>query len=142
MPDRATFTLDIRSTPQCKNEELASELQRELGEEVTLRVLVNLAPVLTPADHPFVQEVYDLLAPYLGERPRPRGAPYFTDAAVLTPACGDPPTIIMGPGEMDLAHQTDEYCFVHRVEEAASTMKTSRVDGVSFNLGAGHEHDI
>jgi succinyl-diaminopimelate desuccinylase len=45
-------------------------------------------------------------------------APYFTDASVLTPALGVPPTLIMGPGELELAHQTDEYCLVSRIEQA------------------------
>jgi succinyl-diaminopimelate desuccinylase len=47
-----------------------------------------------------------------------RGAPYFTDASPLTPAYGNPPTVILGPGEMHVAHQTDEYCVVERVEQA------------------------
>ena len=45
-------------------------------------------------------------------------APYFTDASILTPAMGGPPTAIIGPGELELAHQTDEYCFVSRIEQA------------------------
>ena len=45
-------------------------------------------------------------------------APYFTDASVLTPALGSPPTVILGPGELAQAHQTDEYCFVSRIEQA------------------------
>jgi succinyl-diaminopimelate desuccinylase len=45
-------------------------------------------------------------------------APYFTDASVLTPALGSPPTAIVGPGELELAHQTDEYCLVSRIEQA------------------------
>jgi succinyl-diaminopimelate desuccinylase len=47
-----------------------------------------------------------------------RGAPYFTDASALTPAYGGAPTVILGPGEMELAHQTDEYCRVDRLEQA------------------------
>ena len=45
-------------------------------------------------------------------------APYFTDASVLTSVLGFPPTVILGPGEAALAHQTDEYCFISRVEQA------------------------
>lgn len=44
-------------------------------------------------------------------------APHFTDASVFTPALGSPPTLILGPGE--IAHQTDEYCFGPRIEQAA-----------------------
>jgi len=40
------------------------------------------------------------------------------NASVLTPAIGSPPTAIIGPGELALAHQTDEYCLVSRIEQA------------------------
>jgi succinyl-diaminopimelate desuccinylase len=36
----------------------------------------------------------------------------------LTPAFGNPPTIILGPGEAAKAHQTDEYCDVRCIREA------------------------
>ena len=36
-----------------------------------------------------------------------------------TPAYGNPPTVILGPGEPDMAHKTDEYCLVSKIEAAA-----------------------
>jgi succinyl-diaminopimelate desuccinylase len=30
-----------------------------------------------------------------------------------------PPVVILGPGEPGMAHQTDEYCRVDRIREAA-----------------------
>jgi len=41
-----------------------------------------------------------------------------TDASVLTPAYGNVPTLILGPGEAAMAHQTDEYCYVDRIGQA------------------------
>ncbi len=35
-----------------------------------------------PGD-PWIQSVYDVVAPVIGERPVARAAPYFTDAAAL-----------------------------------------------------------
>jgi succinyl-diaminopimelate desuccinylase len=32
---------------------------------------------------------------------------------------GEVPTVVIGPGEMGQAHQTDEYCTVRRIEEAS-----------------------
>jgi len=40
--------------------------------------------------------------------------------AELKPAFDGAPTMILGPGDMTLAHQTDEYCAVDRIEEAAN----------------------
>ena len=67
-------------------------------------------------------QVYDIVGSVTGETigTEPRTAPYFTDASVLTPAFGNPPTIILGPGEAAKAHQTDEYCLVDRIHEATA----------------------
>jgi succinyl-diaminopimelate desuccinylase len=59
-----------------------------------------------------------VLAPVLGGRPEPAGMSPFTDAAVLTPAYGNPPTVVCGPGESDQAHRTDEWCSIARIEQA------------------------
>jgi len=50
-------------------------------------------------------------------------ATYFTDASALTPAMGKPPTVILGPGEAAMAHQTDEYCVVARIDEAVTAYR-------------------
>ena len=34
-----------------------------------------------------------------------REAPYFTDASALNAAYGGPPTVILGPGELEMAHK-------------------------------------
>ena len=65
------------------------------------------------------RKVFGLMGNILEENIVPRGAPYFTDASALTPAYGNPPTIILGPGEMEMAHQTDEYCPVNHIEKAS-----------------------
>jgi succinyl-diaminopimelate desuccinylase len=62
--------------------------------------------------------VLDTVAAVTGERTGIRTAAYFTDASVLTPAYDAPPTVILGPGEPTMAHQTDEYCRIDRIEQA------------------------
>jgi succinyl-diaminopimelate desuccinylase len=49
----------------------------------------------------------------------PAAAPYFTDAAFLAPALGHPPTLILGPGDAAMAHQTDEHCTLSAIRTAA-----------------------
>jgi succinyl-diaminopimelate desuccinylase len=119
VPDGVTIGIDIRTIPDQKHEELAERLSTYLGADVTLLApMVDVEGVWTDPSHPWMQEIFDLATPILGERPSVRGAPYFTDAAALTPAYGGPPTVILGPGEMELAHQTDEYCRTDRLEQA------------------------
>jgi succinyl-diaminopimelate desuccinylase len=44
--------------------------------------------------------------------------PFATDAGYLTPAYGDPPTVILGPGATEQAHKTDEWCSATLIEQA------------------------
>jgi len=114
----------IRSIPGHRHNEIIADLARYLGEDVKIETVVDVAPVLTDADDPWVRDVFEQMTSRLGEVPEPRGAPYFTDASALTPACGNPPTLILGPGDMAMAHQTDEYCDVDEIEEAVNIYET------------------
>jgi succinyl-diaminopimelate desuccinylase len=118
VPDAASVGIDLRTIPEQKHGVLAERLADYLGADVTLEPLVDVEGVWTDAEHPWIQQVFDLATPIVGRRPEVRAAPYFTDASALTPAWGNPPTVILGPGEMGLAHQTDEYCLVERLEQA------------------------
>ncbi|PLL21866.1 peptidase M20, partial [Klebsiella michiganensis] len=65
-----------------------------------------------------IKQVYQRCQPLHAKPIEPRVVPYFTDASLLLPALADPPCIILGPGEPSMAHQTDEYCLLSRLEEA------------------------
>ncbi|HWQ38975.1 MAG TPA: M20 family metallopeptidase [Burkholderiales bacterium] len=120
VPDEAVIAIDIRSVPSASHAELKAQLQRALGSDVELEVLLDLAPVYTPPDDPWVQEVFDVMQSHLGVRPEPKTASYFTDAAALVGAYRSPPIVILGPGEPQMAHQTDEYCVVERIGVAVA----------------------
>lgn len=123
VPDRVVFTVDLRTVPGQSHGELVAALESYLGEEVRIRRLVDVTGVATPFDHPWVREVCEIATPILGEPPAPKGASFFTDASYLTPALGDAPTVILGPGETKMAHQTDEYCMVEKIDQAADAFE-------------------
>ena len=118
VPDRARFTIDVRTLPEQDHAQILSGLQGYLGGDNRIARIVDVDGVHTPHSDPWIREVYAAMEPILGESIEPRGAPYFTDASALTPACGHPPTVILGPGEMHMAHQTDEYCPVAHIPQA------------------------
>jgi succinyl-diaminopimelate desuccinylase len=118
VPDEAVIGIDIRTVPAVKHAELKRKLQALLGPDVELTSTVDLEGVRTPEDDPFVQRVREITAKVTGEQTPPGTATYFTDASVLTPAYGGVPTVVLGPGEMALCHQTDEHCRVARIEQA------------------------
>ena len=119
VPDQATIGVDIRTIPGLNNNDVYEKLQSYLGEEVKLRRVVDVDSVTADPQDDWIQEVFAILESILKERPEPRGVAYFTDASILTPAFGNPPTVILGPGEPDMAHKTDEFCYISKIEEAA-----------------------
>jgi succinyl-diaminopimelate desuccinylase len=118
VPDEAEITIDIRTVPTVDHAKLIQKLAAQLGPDVELEPMMDLDPVYTDASDTWMQSVFEVMSPILGERPQPRVATYFTDAAALNLAYHNPPTVILGPGEPQMAHQTDEYCNLERIEVA------------------------
>lgn len=118
IPDSATFTVDFRTIPAERHADLVARVRDLLGPGASVSVVTDVPGFSTAPDHPAIAPVKAAFADAYGSQPVPRGAPYFTDASVLTYALGDVPTVVIGPGEMAQAHQTDEFCFVGRIDEA------------------------
>lgn len=121
VPDLAEIGIDIRSIPGLDHSRIQEHLKAELGDDISLEPIVDVGAVWTDPSSPWIGDVYGIVRDVTGEDAgsEPRTAPYFTDASALTPAFGNPPTIILGPGEAAKAHQTDEYCSVERIRDAA-----------------------
>jgi len=118
VPDAAEVGIDIRTTPGQDHTKIQTDLAGYLGDHVSLDAFVNVGGVLSDPKNEWLQDVFDVMSGILGERPDVKTAPYFTDASALTPAYGGAPTVILGPGETAMAHQTDEYCVVERIGQA------------------------
>lgn len=124
VPDRAHFDVDIRTAPNLPHANIRQRLSTLLGERVSVETLVDLPAVLSASDNEWIDMVYRNCQPLHPEPLIPRVVPYFTDASLLLPALGNPPCIILGPGEPAMAHQTDEYCLVSRLTEAGQLYGT------------------
>ena len=110
--------LDIRMVPGLTYEEVMDQLAGLGGSDVTFEKMGYSPPVYTEPDDPWYGEVCNVMADVTGEKHAPAIATYFTDAEALVRGYGHPPTVILGPGEPEMAHQTDEYCHIHRIEQA------------------------
>jgi succinyl-diaminopimelate desuccinylase len=118
VPDRTVVGIDIRSVPGQSHEAIMADLQSCMGREVILKKIMDVAGIYTAPENPWIQQVFEIMSGLLGERPVPKGVNYFTDASILTPALGNIPTVILGPGEPQMAHKTDEYCRIPRIQQA------------------------
>lgn len=130
VPDRTQFDVDIRSAPNLEHGTIRQQLINLLGESVTVSTLVDLPAVLSEGEQVWIQTVYQRCQPLHDAPLVPRIVPYFTDASLLLPALGNPPCIILGPGEPSMAHQTDEYCLLSRLAEAEALYGALLCDGI------------
>jgi len=119
VPDAASFGVDIRTVPGMDHEEVLSRLKPLLA-DAQLEVFSNLKPVWTAPDQEWIQRVFEVCKPYVGEAPAARTAPYMTDAANLLKVYAGAPTVVLGPGEAAMAHQTDEYASMERIRQSVA----------------------
>ena len=120
VPDAAAIGVDIRTVPGMDHQLLLKRLRILLGEESDIEVFSDLSPVWTEPEQEWVQRVFEICKSYLGEPPEARTAPYMTDAANLLKVYAGAPTVVLGPGEAALAHQTDEYCSMERIRQSVA----------------------
>ena len=118
VPDAAAVEIDIRTIPGQSNEAIRKEVMAVLGEGAEVSKIVDVGAVASNPQNEWISGVFDLYERRSGQRIDPKGAPFFTDASVLVPAMGNIPALILGPGETAMAHKTDEYCHVSKIEAA------------------------
>jgi succinyl-diaminopimelate desuccinylase len=118
VPDQALIGIDIRTIPGQSNKAVYEKVKAYLGQELEFSRLVDVSGIASNPENEWIQEVFEVMESFLKERPVARGVTYFTDASVLTPAFGNPPTIILGPGDPVMAHKTDEFCEISKIEQA------------------------
>jgi succinyl-diaminopimelate desuccinylase len=116
VPDRCTATIDWRTLPGMRHEDVLREIRRTLDglrEAIPsftyeLRVIAERAPVASDPQAAIVETMLTILQAH-GRWETPKATPgYATDASVFQPASGAP-FVIFGPGIPQLAHQPDEY---------------------------------
>ena len=120
VPDEASVGVDIRTVPGMDHRSLLARLKDVLGAEAELDVFSDMNAVWTEPGQAWVQRVFEICGKRLGARPAPKTATYNTDAGNLLKVYAGAPTVVLGPGEAQLAHQTDEYCSMERIRQAVA----------------------
>lgn len=123
VPDHAEFTMDIRTTSKSDHNKIYEELANNFGTEAILEILTDLKPVYTDSNEPFVKLVYGICGIKKEDQNFPKSLPYLTDGSVLQKFYTCAPTIILGPGQPEMAHQTDEFCYISKLEESVNIYK-------------------
>jgi succinyl-diaminopimelate desuccinylase len=118
VPDAASFTVDIRTIPKQRHEDVIKEIKVLFGSDAEIEIITDFPGFSTDVDDPALKSLVRILTDRSGKAPTFSGAPYFTDASALVPAFNHVATVVIGPGEAEQAHKTNEFCFVHRIREA------------------------
>jgi acetylornithine deacetylase/succinyl-diaminopimelate desuccinylase-like protein len=107
--------LDFRTLPGQRHEDLVAALgARE--PRAALSLTRDLAPVLASPESRLVRVAQEVMAQKLPTA-AVRGMPYVTDGSVLA-AASDATIVILGPGDIRLAHGPDEYLPLDQLELA------------------------
>ncbi|MFC1680516.1 M20 family metallopeptidase [Pseudomonadota bacterium] len=128
VPDKAIIGVDIRTVPGQSHQQIHQQLSELLGDEIELQEVVGVEGIWSDPEDEWIQRVYGMVEEITGVKPEPRGATYFTDGPTLAKASGGPPTLILGPGEAAMAHQTDEYCSVEKLEQSIELYRRIALD--------------
>ena len=122
VPDSAKLTIDVRTVPGIDHVHLCHSIQTLIGDIGSVRKIVDTPPLYSEPDE-WIESVYEVATPFIDGKPTPKTIMFSTDGADLKRAymegAGSPvPTVIIGPGQPEMAHQTDEWCSVDRIDQS------------------------
>ena len=116
-PDRCEAEIDLRLLPDQDPDAVIASLRTHIGTDIEIETIDVKPPVETAPDHPFVGACIGACRDVRGAEPVPAGVSYYSDATVICPAL-DLPMVILGPGELGMSGQTDEYVELAKLEQS------------------------
>lgn len=119
VPEAASIEIDIRVVAGIDPRTLYDGVAALASPEVVIETTYELAPTYSAPGGPFGKLVATSLEDTVGSSTLRPPLAYFTDASVLSQSLGCSEVIVLGPGDPDAAHTTDERCPVAQIESAA-----------------------
>jgi acetylornithine deacetylase/succinyl-diaminopimelate desuccinylase-like protein len=127
VPDRCVFRISKRWLPGDSAEAIRDEIEatiRDTDSEVQVSVVrepdveeVPRPPLEISPDHPLTRTMAAAISHVTGRNPALRGWAAYTDGALLQVA--GIPTVVFGPGDLELAHSDIEHIRLSDLVSAA-----------------------
>jgi len=119
VPDSAKLTVDLRTVPGIEHAHLCRSIQSLIGSLGHATRLVDVPPLYSEPDE-WIESVFAAATPFIDAPPTAKTIMFSTDGADLkrgySAASGvSVPAVVLGPGQPELAHQTDEWCSLTRI---------------------------
>ncbi|WP_314064062.1 ArgE/DapE family deacylase [uncultured Vagococcus sp.] len=116
VPDKCVATIDIRTVPGQNHGELKvaiDKLLKKVGEEIPdfkgeVNYVNDLPAIRTEKDHPFSVLVTKVVKNVANKDPEIKSLTGYTDGSEFGRAKKEFPILIVGPGDVTLAHQPNE----------------------------------
>jgi succinyl-diaminopimelate desuccinylase len=103
------------------------------GVRFDVRDLMVVHPTRTPDDSPVIAALEQSIQSVLGRRAQRIASPGTYDHKHVARIAGIPHCVAYGPGELELAHQPDEYCRIEDIVNASKVLALATLD----LMGAG-----
>jgi acetylornithine deacetylase/succinyl-diaminopimelate desuccinylase len=114
-PSKCKLTIDSRVIPgeslQKRLKEIRDACSQRGTDTVEINVLGAKEATFTNADSPIVVKLRESIRTILGKDAEPTGFPAGCDMRYLVNE-GHVPTVIFGPGSLDVAHKADEFVVI------------------------------
>jgi succinyl-diaminopimelate desuccinylase len=109
--------------------DLVAGVERESdGVRFDIRDLMIVHPTRTPDGSPLVAALESAIQRILGRRPELIASPGTYDHKHVARIAGVPHCVAYGPGELELAHQPDEWCAIEDLVSATKVIALATLD--------------
>ncbi len=123
VPDYAEFTIDVRTTRKLDHFKFIDRLKNELEDDTEIEILTNVDPLITSRENPLVKKLFEIVDSDPSSLEFSRALPYLTDGSALQKYYNHAPVVVLGPGQPEMAHKTDEFCYLERLRNAVAIYK-------------------
>jgi succinyl-diaminopimelate desuccinylase len=119
IPDEAVIGVDVRTVPGLEHSRILTDIRDLIGRDTRVNLIQDMPPVWTDPRSEWVGRIMGIWSDLVGEPAHTRTLPYNTDSGNFRKLWPEVPIIILGPGEPEMAHQTDEFCSISQISQAA-----------------------
>lgn len=127
VPDRCRLMLDIRTLPGMSHALLVKDFEALCGEvrqtmpglQTEIKIASDYPPLETDPTHPLVQMARSVIQEEFQRDEVPSGFTGCSDMVIFVPPTGLP-NLFFGPGDLEMAHQPNEYVDIPQLVEATA----------------------